>query len=80
MTGVHGGAPVGRTCAHMHACGMACVCACGVNKHAYVCTYGVNRHAYVRACGLNSRALGARLMGAKFIFFGDFNVFYGQDG
>jgi hypothetical protein len=30
--------------------------------------------------GLNSRALGARLMGEKLIFFGEFNVFYVRDG
>jgi hypothetical protein len=35
-----------------------------------VCTCGVNRRAYGHVCGLNSRALGARLMGAKLIFFG----------
>jgi hypothetical protein len=41
---------------------------------------GVKRHTYVHTCGLNSRALGERLTGEKIIFFGDFNVFYGQYG
>jgi hypothetical protein len=70
-----------RAC--MHAYGMnrrACMCACGVNRHARMHACGVSRCAYVHVCGLNSCALGARLMGAKLIFFGDFNVFYGQDG
>jgi hypothetical protein len=52
----------------------------GMDRRACVHTYGVNMRAYVHACGLKSRALGARLMGEKLIFFGDFNVFYGQYG
>jgi hypothetical protein len=54
--------------------------ACGMNRRACVRACGMNIRAYVRACGLNNRALGARLMGAKLIFFGDFNLFYGQNG
>jgi hypothetical protein len=56
------------------------MCAHGVDRHACMCTCGVDRHACMRACGLNKRALGARLMGAKLVFFGYFNVFYGQYG
>jgi hypothetical protein len=67
----------------MHTYGVnmrAYVHACGLNRCAYVRAYGLSRCAYVRACGLNRCALGARLMSAKLIFFGDFNVFYGQYG
>jgi hypothetical protein len=55
----------------------ACMRACGMDMHTYVHARGVNRDAYVRTYGLNSRALDARLMGEKIIFF---NVFNGQYG
>jgi hypothetical protein len=70
-------------------CAVMCACVrdrgawshpCRVDRCTCMCACGMDRHTCVRTCGLNIRALGARLMGAKFIFFGDFNVFYGQCG
>jgi hypothetical protein len=46
-----------------------------VDRRALMRAYGVNKRACVCTCGVNSRALEARLMGAKLNFFGDFNVF-----
>jgi hypothetical protein len=70
-------------CALMHAYGMnmrACVHTYGVNRCTSMWACGVKRCTCVHSYGLNNRALEVRLMGEKHSFFGDFNVFYGQDG